>query len=277
VALLAVLQPDALSLARLASALGDQHHLVLSDDWVTLQDALQNKAVDGCVLELYHPAQPIGLTEVEQLRERHPTLAIVVYADFRGRELDLFALGRLHVDGVVPAGKQESLRQIRETVAAALALSMAARVIATIGERLPAVGRECLRWAIENAHSQPTVREMASSLSRVARSLARSLRAEGSPSPGRLLLWGRLFRATQMLTDRGASVERVAFALGYSSGAALGRALRRETGYSPRDVLLRGGVACVLEGFLKNESPAPPPSAKPRWSTPAKRPHFPRG
>jgi AraC-like DNA-binding protein len=267
VALLAILQPDSLSLARLASALGDQHQLVLSDSWESLQEALRDKPVDGCVLELYHKSLRLGLSDVETLREHHRSLAIVVYADFTGREMDLFALGKLQVDGVVPAGKQESLRQIRETVAQALTVSMASRVLASLGEKLAPVARDCLRWAIENAHDTPSVSEMASAFFRSPRSLARSLRTDHAPTAGRLLLWGRLFRAIQMLGERGTSVERVAFLLGYSSGAALSRAVRREIGYSPREVLRRGGWTCVLEGFLAVETKAKAPRRAPRWSS----------
>jgi AraC-like DNA-binding protein len=271
VALLAILQPDPLSLARLASALGDQHQLVLSDNWKSFQEALQSKPVDGCVVELYHSARPLGLAEIEHIRERHPSLAIIVYADFNGHEMDLFALGRLRVDGVVPAGEQESLRQIRETVAQALTLSMASRVLATLGDKLPQVAGDCLRWAIENAHDDPSVEEMASAFFRSPRSLARSLRAEGSPNAGRLLLWGKLFRAIQMLGERGSSVERVAFVLGYSSRAALSRAMRRETGFSPREVLHRGGWGCVLEGFVRREWANESPRRKVRWNSMAGR------
>lgn len=270
-ALIAILQPDPLSLARLASALGDQHQLVLSDDWTSFQLALQSKPVDGCVVQLYHSAQPLGLAEIEHIRELHPTLAIIVYADFGGREMDLFALGRLQVDGVVPAGEQESLRQIRDTVAQALTLSMASRVLAALRDKLPLVARDCLRWAIENAHNDPPVEEMASAFFRSPRSLARSLRAGGSPTAGRLLLWGKLFRAIQKLGERGSSVERVAFVLGYSSRAALSRAMRRETGFSPREVLRRGGWVCVLEGFLKRETAPEPARRKERWGSKAGR------
>jgi AraC-like DNA-binding protein len=67
-----------------------------------------------------------------------------------------------------------------------------------------------------------------------------------------------------MLSDRRTSVEQVAYALGYSSGAALARALRRETGYPPVDVLSRGGIGCVLDGFARRELRAPTRSA-PLW------------
>jgi AraC-like DNA-binding protein len=167
--------------------------------------------------------------------------------------MDLYTLGRYQIDGVVPAARTESVREVRETVSEALATSVAARVASSLGRRVSGLGLDCLKWAIENSHRTPRVEHLAEAFASSARSLTRRLRRGGAPSPGRILLWGKLFRAVHMLSDRESTVEQVAFALGYSSGAALARALRRETGYPPVKVLRRGGLGCVLDGFARKE------------------------
>jgi AraC-like DNA-binding protein len=138
---------------------------------------------------------------------------------------------------------------------------------------------DCLKWAIENSHHGPSVDELAEFFTRSPRTLARVLRKDGAPSPGRLLLWGRLLRAAHLLADRRSTVEQVAYLLGYSSGAALARALRRETGYPPGEVMRRGGIGCVLDGFARREIHPAPPRNAPRWrpSTIGPAPHPRRG
>jgi AraC-like DNA-binding protein len=265
VAILAVFQPDQRSLARITTALGDRHELVPFPRWREMREALDRLPADGCLLDPYQAAGPVELDDIQRLRERHPSLAIIVYADFKGHEMDLYTLGRFQIDGVVPAGQDESVREVRETVADALASSVAAQVVASLGRSVSRLCLDCLKWAIENSHRNPTVKDLAEPFARSPRSLTRTLSKQGAPSPGRILLWGRLFRATHMLVDRSATVEQVAYTLGYSSGAALARALRRETGYPPVEVLKRGGIGCVLDGFTRREVRSGAPRGAPRW------------
>jgi AraC-like DNA-binding protein len=275
VAVLAVFQPDPLSLARITTALSEPHEVVSFAHWAELREALERFPADGCLLDPYHASHPVGLADIRQLRERHPSLAIVVYADFSGHEMDLFTLGRFQIDGVVPAGRNESVWEIRETVAEALVSSVAQRVLSSLERRLSRFPLDCLRWAIENSHRTPGVAQIADAFAQSPGSLARRLRREGAPTAGRLLLWGRLVRATQMLGERGSTVERAAFAVGYSSGAALARALRRETGHPPGEVLRRGGVGCVLDGFVNREIRTLTPRTAGRWRAARER-AFPR-
>jgi AraC-like DNA-binding protein len=166
---------------------------------------------------------------------------------------------------VVPAGRNEGISQIRDAVAEALASSVAGRVLASLSRRLPRLALDCIKWAIEHCHHHPTVEDLAEPFAVSPRALTRMLRRSGAPSPGRILLWGRLLRAIHLLSERNATVERVAFTVGYSSGAALTRALRRETGYATAEVLRRGGIGCVLDGFARRElRPSIPPGSV-RW------------
>jgi AraC-like DNA-binding protein len=265
VALLAVFQPDARALARISHALRGKHELVEFSDWRAFHDALDQLPSDGCLIDPYRAASPVDLGDIQRLRERYPSLAIIVYADFKGHEMDLYTLGRYQIDGVVPAGKHESVRDVRESVSEALAISVAARVATSLERRVSELGLDCLRWAIENGHRGPRVEDLAEAFASSARSLTRRLRKDEAPSPGRILLWGKLFRATHMLADRRSTVEQVAYALGYSSGAALARALRRETGYPPVEILRRGGLGCVLDGFARKELRTPAARPAPLW------------
>lgn len=265
-ALLAVLQSDPYALARLASAIGGGHEILPCADWKALWETLGRLPLDGCVVDVYQPSRAVGFRELQRLRKRRPTLAIMAYADFAGREMDLFELGRLRVDAVLPLGRDETQRRIRDAVHEALVSSLAARVTVALRGRLPAPGPDLLRWTIENAHRQPRVGELAEAFCFTRRSLAAALESASLPPGARLLLWGRLFRAAQRLDDGGVTIEHVALSLGYSTGAALARALRRRTGHAPVELRRRGVLACVLDAYLREEARRGAPGALPSWS-----------
>ena len=250
---LAVLEPDARRTARLSAALAEHHELIECRDLEQFRDVVMARPVDGCVVDIYHPLHPLSLSDLRRLRRRVPPVAIVVYADFRDRELDLFELGHLKVDGVIPTGATDQPAETRRAVAGALGVAGTLGVTAALGGELHPLGMECLRWAIERARDSPSVAHLAEALALTPVGLARELHDRRLPSPARILLWGRLFRAARLLSDLNLRVENVAFQLGYSSASALARALRRETGFSPTELRRRGATACVLDGFLRRE------------------------
>lgn len=115
-----MLEPDAWALVRLATALADHHDLVECARVAQFWEVVMSSPVDGCIVDIYHPSSPLSLTDLQRMRRRMPPLAIVVYADFRNRELDLFELGRLKIDGVLLTGAIDHPAETRRAVAGAL-------------------------------------------------------------------------------------------------------------------------------------------------------------
>lgn len=231
--------------------LGEDHHLIVCADFSRLREVLRNRAVEGCIVDIYGGPHRIPFRELQRLRRRQPPVAIVVHSDFRDREMDLFELGRLDVDGVIPAGPDEDTRTIRDTVRHALGGVIALRVREALHGRLPVAGLDCLGWAVEHATLGPTVGELAAAFGLSGRSLARELRERGLPSPNQFLLWGRLFQAAHLMNGPGRTVEEAAYAVGYSSAAALSRVFRQRTGSPPSEVVRKGGVALLIQSFLE--------------------------
>jgi len=252
-ACLAVLQPDPLAAARLRAALSADHTLTECSDVEHFWDVVMADSIDGCVVDIYHPTQALSLPGIQRLRRRVPPLAIVVCADFAQRELDLFELGRLKIDGVILTGTNDCPAETRRAVMSALEGAVALGVTGALQGQLHPLGMECLRWAIENAVDSPAVSDLADSLALTPAALTRELRERGLPTPSRLVFWGRVFRASRLLQDSERSVENIAFQVGYSSGSALGRALRRETGCTGSEMRSRGALACAVESFLRRE------------------------
>ena len=246
---LAVLHHDATGRARVRQAFGDGWDVRFVEDREALWALLDARRVDACLVDIHDPFRPVPMRELVRLRRRRPPVAIVVYSDFSGRSRNLFDLGRHEIDGVVLAGDDDSPHALRETVRRAMGAAVAHRVAWTLAGHVPPLALAALRWAVENAHDSPGVEALAAAVGRSERGLARELRRHGLPTPRRLLLWGRLFRAAHLLETGERSVESVAYAVGYASGTSLARAFRRGTGRPPGEVAERGGVAWVLEAF----------------------------
>jgi len=257
-AVLACLQHDPRASARLLEALGEEHVILSSPGWERLRELLISHRVDGCILDLERFSREDALRPLEELRMVHPGLALVVYTDFRGRELDLFLLGRLGVDGVVLAGREDDSSLIRQVVDQALASALAGWVGARLSGRLDPVGVAALRWAVEHARDTPDVARFSEAVGMSPRVLNVRLRSAGLPSAARILLWGRLLRCAEMMRGSTSTLETVAFRLGYSSASALRRAMRQQASLSPSEFSSSLGVEAVVEAFLDGLHPPRP-------------------
>lgn len=247
----ACLASSATARARLRTALSGDHHLIVTQSWQGLLEAVGDPSVAGCIIDTDYHHRRIGPTEIKPLRKTHPGMALVVYGSFEGRGSELFQLGQLGVDGIILAGRDDTPQRIRDTVSRALARALAARVEKRLGARTPDLGIHALRWAIEHAHEAPLVEDLADRFQVSRRTLSRHLRREGLPPAAQILLWGKLLRAVQLLDESGVTVERAAYRMGYSSAAALRRAFRRETGSPPTRVVEEGGVLRVMDTLVR--------------------------
>ncbi len=269
-AALALFQPDAQSRARLSDALKAHHDLTFCDSWTDLWETVVADPVDGCVVDPYNSFDPVTLPEILHFRRRFPSPALVVCGDFTGRELDLYYLGRMGVDGVILAGANHDLRQLRSRVEMALSSWLAKRVGDALEGILPALGARCIRWAIAHAEECPQVSNLARAMRRSPRALSRELRSTGLPSPRHILLWGRIFQAARMMAGSDVTVEEVAFRLGYATGASLGRAFRERLDLSPSDFRHDpDGIRRVMDALVSSLGEQEGPSR--RWSTASAR------
>lgn len=251
--LIAVLQYDPRARARVISALTPEHEALVCSSWDELADALGQRAAEGCVADIYVPGAPPALPALRRLRLRHPTAAIIVYADFHGRELHLFHLGRLGVNAIVLAGRDDSVSTLQSAVAAALAESAGAFVASALRDCIPEPAIRVVRWAVERAPDNVRVPDLAAACGMSPATLNERLRGAHLPTAGRILVWARLFRAARLLEEPRRTVEGVAYRLGYASAAAFRRALKRYTGITPSELPAKGGISILLESFVRRE------------------------
>ena len=246
-----ILPSDHRAAAVLRPALDPPYRVRTLDEFSELQKSLTHAKPQACILDIFHPRPGVSLDILRRLRHDHPGVALVVAADFAGREMELYSLGRLGIDGVIRLEEALRPREILAVVNRAINASLANRFILEAAADLSPLAQKAFRWAIEHADSRPQVSELVNALSISHRALVRELRVLGLGSPRTLLLWGRLIRGSHLLGRPGETVESAAFHLGYSTGGALGRALKRHTGCSPSELLERGGLKWVVETFKK--------------------------
>ncbi len=220
----------------------------------------------GCILGLYDKSVPAPLTSLRSLRRKHPSLALILAADFSGREMDLYHLGRVNVDGVIRLEEKPSARRVLAVVNEALATCLAEVVVQTVAPSLPSIAQEAIRWTIQRAESRPRVSDLAAALSLTPPRLLRELRAVEMATPRDLLLWARLIQASHLLERPNETVENVAFRLGYGTGSNLRKALKRHVGFSPTALLEHGGLAWTLSVF-RREGLRRAGDTKTRWTT----------
>jgi AraC-like DNA-binding protein len=246
-----LLQPDSRASAILSGALHPFFRVRTVRDLSALERQLRKGNPQVCLLDAFDSRPPITLSALRRLRRKHPAVALVVASDFTGREMTLYHLGRMNVDGVIRMEENPPAMNIRRVLDAAIVSALAEMVVQRIAGGLPTLGQEAIRWAIEHAEARTQVSQFAAALALSSRSLHREIQALNLASPRSLLLWGRLIRASHLLERPHETVESVAFQVGYATGGTLSKALKRHVGSSPTALLRRGGLTCTLDTFRK--------------------------
>lgn len=266
-ATLLVLTRDPRLRARLRQAWAAHHRVLELTEWPERPGLLVLRRAHLLVLDTA-PAMDIDLSStLDWIRRRHADLSTLAVVDAHRAARASFRLGRSGVDGVVIAGRTGGALTLRQAADQALARALGRRVARRLDGRCAPLLVRCMARAAVGAADGLDTRDLAEPEGLSVGSLRRRLRRDGLPPPTRILLWGRLLAAADMLERDGGSVERTGHRLGYSSGAALSRALRHGTGRSPTTLRDRGGLVCALEAFLGRE-----PTGDPTASTPAPSP-----
>lgn len=272
-AVLAILQPDARAAARLSGPLAGAHQVRVHASWEALERSLADETVDACLIDADHPNREHATRRIMALRDRFPGMAIVACVE-SDRETGYYSLGGLGVEGVVVAGS--GAQKLRGDVDAALSTARGEAIERALQGTMATPGPEAVAWAVEHAGPDTSVERLAVALGHSPRGLGDALRLVGLPSPGRILLWGRLLLAGARLGNDHRTVEDVAFSLGYSTSISLSRAMKRHTGLTPAEISRQGGMAAVCDALFRGPLSAlpdrPTPSvSKGRAGTPASR------
>jgi AraC-like DNA-binding protein len=273
-ALAALLLPDPVQQSRVRAALRARYGLLACADWAELLRTCTREPVALAIVDLHAGgagSRP-SFDELRQLKRLRPSVTRVLYVAMPPtRPHELFEAGRFGVDGLIVADVDDGPREILTTVEQAEARGMTAAVRAVMGQVRPTV-RDAVLVAVTRAHQRLTPQQLADVLGIRRRALAERLEAAGYPPPQRLITWGRLLVAGQLLEERERSADSVALALDFPSGSAFRNTCQRYVRRTPLEIGRGGGAQLVLAALAEELRAGAEARSAPRAATPAALP-----
>jgi len=252
--IIAALLPQPDRLRRLQAAIRGRHQIASCQDWAELHRVCETQPVSTAIFDLYATGE-MSLEPVRQLRRLFPRLITVAYVSVgsHDRTRDLFDAGRAGMDGLVIAERDDSPERFAALLEQAEARSVASKLKTLFAGVHPLV-RDAVLISVTRAHERLTPEVLARSLSLGRRALVRRLSDAGFPPPRRLITWGRLIVAAQLLEDPLRSADAVSLALDFPSGSAFRNTCQRYLHATPSQLRQRGGAEYVIAGLMQDGS-----------------------
>jgi AraC-like DNA-binding protein len=234
---------------RLRAAIRGRYPVSPCDDWDGVRRLCDAEPVSLAVLDLY-AGGAMDLDPVRQLRRLYPRLVTVAYVSLApDRVRDVFDAGRAGLDGLIIADHDDSPVELWAILEQAETRSVASGLRTALVGCDPTV-RDAVLVAVTRAHENLSGDGLARLLSIPRRSLTKRLTLAGFPPPPRLLTWGRLIVAAQMLDDLNRSADAVSAALRFPSGSAFRNTCQRYVHATPTELRQRGGAEYVVSLLL---------------------------
>lgn len=247
-------------LHRLRAAIRGRYTVVPCDGWDAVRRLCDVEHVSLAVLDLYVDGG-MDLDPVRQLRRLYPRLVTVAYVAVRpDRVKDAFDAGRAGIDGMIIADRDDAPADLWAILEQAETRSVASGLRTALAH-CDATVRDAVLVAITRAHENLSGDHLAKLLSIPRRSLTKRLTQAGFPPPPRLLTWGRLIVAAQMLDDLNRSADAVSAALRFPSGSAFRNTCQRYLQATPTELRQRGGADYVVSLLLAETERRPNISA----------------
>jgi AraC-like DNA-binding protein len=245
---------------RLRAAIRGRYSVSLCDGWDAVRRLCDAEPVSLAVLDLYVDGS-MDLDPVRQLRRLYPRLVTIAYVSVGpDRIRDVFDAGRAGLDGLIIADRDDAPADLWAILEQAETRSVASWLRTALSHCDPTV-RDAVLVAVTRAHENLSGEGLARLLSIPRRSLTKRLTLAGFPPPPRLLTWGRLIVAAQMLDDLNRSADAVSAALKFPSGSAFRNTCQRYVHATPTELRQRGGAEYVVSLLLAESEQRPRRSA----------------
>ncbi|MDH5233504.1 MAG: hypothetical protein OEW77_01000 [Gemmatimonadota bacterium] len=253
-AAIATMLPDPRTLQRVNAAVQGEHRLVHCRDWTELEAACQDDEVTLAIIDLFADGSS-HFDVVRRLKMRAERLTMVAYVTLTpDRARDLFDAGRAGFDGLLLAGQDDTPAAFRAVLERATARGVAQLIRPRLADQ-PALVRDAVMVAVTRAHLRLTSHRLAEICGVSKRALLSGLDSGGFPPPQKLLAWGRLIVASQMLEDPERAADAVARLLDFPSGSAFRNTCQRYLGATPQEIRANGGAAWAVGKFFKAVAP----------------------
>lgn len=248
-ATLATMLADPRALQRVNAAVNGEHTVLHCRDWEQLETTCKNEAVSLAIIDLFADGQS-HFDVIRRLKMRAERLTLVAYVSVTPeRARDLFDAGRAGIDGLLIAGQDDTPAAFRAVLERAEARGVAQLVRQHVS-RAPVLARDAVMVAVTRAHLRLTTHRLAEICGSSRKALLKALSDGGFPPPQKLITWGRLIVAAQMLEDPQRTADGIARLLDFPSGSAFRNTCQRYLGATPQEIRSKGGAAWVAEKFV---------------------------
>jgi AraC-like DNA-binding protein len=248
-ATIATMLADPRALQRVNAATTGEHTVLHCRDWTALEAACNQESVSLAIIDLFAEGQA-HFDVIRRLKMRAERLTLVAYVAVQPeRARDLFDAGRAGIDGLLIAGQDDTPAAFRAVLERAEARGVAQLIRARL-TGLPALARDAVMVAVTRAHLRLTSHRLAEICGGSKRALLSALEAAHFPPPQKLITWGRLIVAAQMLEDGQRTADGIARLLDFPSGSAFRNTCQRYVGATPQEIRAKGGASWVAELFL---------------------------
>ncbi len=248
-ATLAAMLTDSTALQRLDAAVRGEHTVHLCKSWEELESACRDSAVSLAIVDLFADGKA-HFDVIRRLKMRAERLTLVAYVAVASeRARDLFDAGRAGLDGLLIAGQDDTPAAFRAVLERAEARGIAQTLRPRVSHFPPAV-RDAVMVAVTRAHLRLTGQRLAEICGVSKRALLAALDEAKCPPPQKLITWGRLIVAAQMLEDGTRTADGVARMLDFPSGSAFRNTCQRYLGATPQEIRSKGGAAWAASRFV---------------------------
>ena len=248
-ATLAAMITDPQALQRLTAAVHGDHRIVHCTSWDALEQACRDDNVSLAILDLFAEGKA-HFDVIRRLKMRAERISLVAYVTVtQDRARDLFDAGRAGLDGLLIAGQDDTPAALRAVLERAEARGVAQLLRPRLGG-FTATVRDAIMVAVTRAHLRLTGQRLAEIVGTSKRSLLTALADAKCPPPQKLITWGRLIVAAQMLEDGQRTADGVARLLDFPSGSAFRNTCQRYVGATPQEIRAKGGAAWAASRFI---------------------------
>ncbi len=248
-ATLAAMITDPQALQRLTAAVHGEHRVIHCTSWDALEQACKDDAVTLAILDLFAEGKA-HFDVIRRLKMRAERLSLVAYVTVtQDRARDLFDAGRAGLDGLLIAGQDDTPAAFRAVLERAEARGVA-QLLRPRLSGFTAHVRDAIMVAVTRAHLRLTGQRLAEIVGVSKRLLLTALADAKCPPPQKLITWGRLIVAAQMLEDDQRTADGVARLLDFPSGSAFRNTCQRYLGATPQEIRSKGGAAWVASRFI---------------------------
>lgn len=221
--------------ARAQAGRGNRASVTDLENWEEVRGGAAAGRIDAVVFDPSHPTLPPGASLARQI-EGHGRITFVLYGGPVRPVQYLVDLARAGVRWAITPGLDDEPKRLALLMRHVFRAATEERLLREAAPDMSTRQLGLVRMFLRHTHDCGTMEQLSERVGMSTRTLERRTRELGLPRPAQLLGIGHLYTGATLMAYDGASVEAAARASGFSSAAAFRRALRRTTGFSPRQV-----------------------------------------